>query len=153
MVRVKRARKASEKDQALTACTVEVARDLWIQALRCGAGVRFKAAGRSMEPAITQGAILLVSPHVRPSIGDIVLVCGGRGIFAHRLIGVQKDTIITRGDALEAPDPPLPPSALLGTVVSVRPGPMKYRVSGLLRRILKPCWKIARPLFTTASGA
>ena len=72
----------------------------------------------SMEPVIRPGDIVVVAPAKKPVPGDIVayvdpeLHC----IVVHRVISVNGDMFIAKGDANKAPDRPAPASTMLGRV-------------------------------------
>ena len=87
-----------------------------------GLGVRFRACGTSMVPAIRDGDLLHVQPVVVEKLreGDIVLFTAGRCFRAHRLILVDRtrDVFITRGDAGVEMDGALSSQQLLGKVVA-----------------------------------
>ena len=58
-----------------------------------GLGFRFRARGRSMQPAIQDGEILHVKPVSAEKLrrGDIVLFADRGHYKAHRLISVDRD--------------------------------------------------------------
>jgi hypothetical protein len=55
------------------------------------------------------------------SEGDIVLCSRNRRFSAHRVVGkgCRDSTILTRGDAMAQPDPPVPSRDLLGKVAFI----------------------------------
>jgi hypothetical protein len=94
--------------------------------LRDGQSVRFRAHGWSMFPAIRDGQMITVAPLRGAPVrtGDIVLYRHGRGVTAHRVIGLRVSRgrvvrIIARGDAAESADAPITPERLLGRVIAV----------------------------------
>ena len=103
--------------------------------LKNGRAVRFRAPGRSMHPTIRATEALVVSPIKPPdlSVGDIVLSRCGEKITAHRLVGIDAQTLaaempggpegrpmfILRGDACTACDIPVHADQILGKVVAV----------------------------------
>ncbi len=93
-----------------------------------GHAVRFRAAGDSMHPIIRCDDYLLVEPasKVRIRRGDVVLTLAERGLTAHRVIAVQGDTLITRGDNSGDCDFPVDAERILGRVTHVeRDGRMR----------------------------
>jgi hypothetical protein len=98
--------------------------------------VRLTVTGQCMQPALAHGEkVHLVRPaEHRPRVGDVVLARGPDGLRLHRLVwgppvappGTRWRTKADRGRLL---DPPLDPSDLLGTVVTVegRPGARSRR--------------------------
>lgn len=137
--------------------------------LEQGALLRFRAPGNSMHPFIENGDILVVEPSngAQAHIGDVIFYHRPDGrLIAHRLIRIQNQgdsvALITQGDSLRCPDPPLRPEQVLGRVIAVeRDGRFLGLDSGLnkamssswarlspssrwLRPILKPGWKLYR---------
>jgi len=95
------------------------------EVLRSSGTLRLQAAGRSMLPSIWPGDMLVVEPADRNSIGkgDIALFGRGRSLFAHRVVAkasaFESRQIITQGDGMPRPDPPVSDSELLGKVVYI----------------------------------
>ena len=101
--------------------------------LDLGQGVRFKANGWSMHPTICDGEMINVEPVLPSQVrhGDIILYRSPRGITAHRVVHIQKETnsvlspqfsllrFYTRGDSLTAEDFPVMSDQILGKVFSV----------------------------------
>ena len=102
-----------------------------------GHAVRFRAGGDSMHPIIKSEDYLHVEPAggTRIRRGDVVLTLAERGLTAHRVIAVQGDTLITRGDNSDECDFPVDVDRILGRVTHVeRHGRMRRvrRVSSVL---------------------
>ena len=89
--------------------------------LRDGYSVSFVVTGDSMHPTIRSGEHLHVRAVDRKSlrVGDIILVRAQRGLTAHRIITIDANRVVTRGDNAELPDPPLPLDDILGLVEAV----------------------------------
>ena len=91
------------------------------EVLRTSGALRLRVTGWSMLPTVMPGDILVIE-HISSatvSEGDIVLFVRDRRFFVHRVVtkGQTCDAaILTCGDAMPAPDPPVPPSDLLGKV-------------------------------------
>lgn len=76
--------------------------------------------GQSMEPSISMGDVVLTGPQggllsgeVEP--GTIVTYINGNTPVTHRVIAVEGNNIITKGDAVEDPDSkPVPISTICG---------------------------------------
>jgi hypothetical protein len=82
-----------------------------------------------MLPAIWPGDILDIRRCRIGAVrtGEIALFeCYGR-LVAHRVIGRQGSALITQGDTLPAPDPPVTEAELLGTVLMIRRGRRQFR--------------------------
>lgn len=77
--------------------------------------------GYSMAPALAAGDLIRVSPLAgAPSTGDTVVILLGGRLVAHRVVAVNDEVIVTRGDACAAADPQVPLAAVFGRVVEVR---------------------------------
>jgi signal peptidase I len=111
-----------------------------------GYGVRFRASGASMRPAICDGDVITVEPAAPASLvpGNVIVYRQLDRVFAHRLVSVGVDDggqgrLLLRGDATRFFDAPISPAQVLGEVVAVsrgsgRPGPQG--VFGMLGRVL-----------------
>ncbi|NIS82345.1 MAG: signal peptidase I [Anaerolineales bacterium] len=84
-------------------------------------------SGVSMEPALLAGDVVITRdvPADRVQVGDIVRFQLGSSYVLHRVMEIQKDgsqiQFITRGDANNVDDAPLPESELKGKVILVVP--------------------------------
>jgi signal peptidase len=84
-------------------------------------------SGVSMRPLLQAGDIVLTAP-VNPedvAVGDIIRFREGNSYVLHRVVAVHSEgaiLFITRGDANNVDDRPLPASALEGRVVKILPG-------------------------------
>lgn len=76
----------------------------------------------SMEPTIRVGSMILVQEYADYAPGDIVVYLGDDGkLIVHRLMSVEGDVAITKGDANVSEDEPIRTSQILGTVKAVIP--------------------------------
>ncbi len=84
-------------------------------------------AGRSMEPAIPMGALVILDPDAQAGVGDVVSIRTGSGtVVTHRVVDVVAlDGVThyrTKGDANGAPDPALVPAGrVIGRVAVAVP--------------------------------
>lgn len=63
--------------------------------------------GESMSPTLNIGdMVFLVKSEY--SVGDIVLWCSGFTCILHRVISINDETVVTKGDANDIPDVPVP---------------------------------------------
>ena len=89
------------------------------EVLRCSGTLRLQVTGWSMLPTIWPGDTLVIERAESNDIsrGDIVLFGREGRFFVHRVltIGVRSE-IVTKGDAMLAPDPPISETNLLGRV-------------------------------------
>ena len=116
----------------LTACAI-----IAVPALRHADWTFSGAEGTSMVPTVSPGDLVVAHP-IRPEDlkpGDLVMFQYGRAVVGHRLVsatttggpGASLDDaprwrLLTQGDALENPDPPVPGEALVGKIALVVPG-------------------------------
>ncbi len=108
-----------------------------------GIGISTVLSG-SMEPAIPVGALAIVrqSEDIQP--GDIVVYQSDSMLVLHRVVQRQGDTLITRGDANNAPDPAILMNSVKGELVAAiphlgrlvnfcrRPGVVVFLLAGLV---------------------
>lgn len=85
-----------------------------------GIGVSVVLSG-SMEPALSIGDLLIVRQQDSYQPDDIVVYQSGSVPVVHRIVSIEEETVVTRGDANNANDEPFPLSAVKGRVISVIP--------------------------------
>ena len=85
--------------------------------LRSSGALRLRVMGWSMFPSIRPGDTLVIHGAGRNAVsqGDVVLFRRDRRLFVHRVVS-KGGQLVTQGDSMSAPDPPVPESDLLGTV-------------------------------------
>jgi len=83
-----------------------------------GYSIRFRAGGRSMFPAISDGDIVEVSPQENVSTGDVVLISSDECLLAHRIVASDHGEFVTRGDSC-CEDDHTRHAAVLGRISSV----------------------------------
>jgi len=94
----------------------------WLGAWRFGHLRGLRVQTGSMQPLLKPGDVAIVQavPADRIRIGDVVsyasTVHQGE-IVSHRVIALEDGIMTTRGDALEATDPPVPTEAVIGRVL------------------------------------
>ena len=139
--------------------------ELISQILQGGHRVRFRAPGKSMQPAIIDGDGLIVDP-IGPAdikLGDIILYQAEDRIIAHRVMDIGKGEIpetkvtarmthylfILRGDAAYTYDEPVYPDQILGKIVAVErnghrinPYSSIYKLSCMVRILLSRIKKL-----------
>ena len=92
------------------------------EVLTSSGSLRLRVTGWSMLPAIFPGDTLVIEPARSESVGkgDIVLFRRDGRLFAHRVSGKSGSAsdfqIVTQGDGMRNPDPPVSSSQLLGKV-------------------------------------
>jgi len=96
--------------------------DLAREIVRSFGEVRLRVTGSSMLPAIRANDELVVHrcrfDEAVP--GEIVLFTRHHRLFAHRVVARTGGTLVTQGDGIADPDPPICASQLLGKVVRVQ---------------------------------
>jgi signal peptidase len=75
----------------------------------------------SMEPTIRIDDLILVAQQEDYQVDDIVVYQNGSMLVVHRIIELQPDTVITRGDANNTADEPFGVQLIKGKVVTVVP--------------------------------
>jgi len=95
--------------------------DLASEVLQRFGQLRLRVTGASMLPAVWPGDVVTIhrSRFSEVSRGDLVLFFRDRRFFVHRVLEVSGHSLLTRGDSVLGPDPPVSPDELLGRVVSI----------------------------------
>lgn len=78
----------------------------------------FKVATGSMEPNISENDIIVVKNHADYSKGDIITYEESNAYITHRIISINNNTIITKGDANNTNDAPIASDSVIGRVVA-----------------------------------
>jgi signal peptidase I len=114
--------------------------------LRRGHAVQFRVLGDSMHPVIREEDLVHVEPLSSFAVGDVVLTQADRRLTAHRVVSLQGDVVVTRGDNSPEDDAPADRARVLGVVTWVeRAGARRgvarehvvLRVARRLRRMLR----------------
>ena len=85
-----------------------------------GVGASVVLSG-SMEPALSVGDLLVFCEHKHYEEGDVVVYQSGRTPVVHRIVELDGETVITRGDANNAPDEPFGTAMIKGKVIASIP--------------------------------
>lgn len=98
--------------------------ELAADSLRASGRLRMRVAGSSMLPAIRPGDLVTVrrGAPAEARAGDVILFHRDGRFFTHRVVSRQGESLVTRGDAVAALDPPVQPGEFLGIVVSTQRG-------------------------------
>ena len=75
----------------------------------------------SMEPEISQGDLIFVKETLDYAENDIVVYQEGNMLVVHRIIQIQEDEIITKGDANNVTDKPIQKADIKGEVIAWLP--------------------------------
>ena len=81
----------------------------------------FEVATGSMEPTIDVGDVIIVKITNEVNENDIIVCNKDNAFITHRLIRIDEDNFITKGDANNTEDEPMDKSDLIGKVVSIIP--------------------------------
>ncbi len=81
----------------------------------------FEVATGSMSGAIEPGDAVVVKINADYQVGDVVTYASGDDFITHRIIAMNGDKIITKGDANNTNDSPITSSVILGKVIKVLP--------------------------------
>ena len=85
-----------------------------------GFGVTVVLSG-SMEPELSVDDLLIVKPADAYEVGDVVVFQTQRTAIVHRIVSINGDEIITRGDANISDDDPITKANIKGKVVCAIP--------------------------------
>lgn len=95
--------------------------ELAAEVLKSYRELRLRVTSSGALPAIWPGDILSTRPCVtaEAGLGDIVLFTRHSRLFAHRVISRSGECLVTRGDGVPEPDPPVQPCELIGRVFEI----------------------------------
>jgi hypothetical protein len=101
--------------------TAPEASQLIRDAVAAGGELWVSGSGQSMHPTVRHADPVLLAPLRGPvRRGDVVLVPLGPRLMLHRVVRVDRDAVITRGDARPRADAPIPRAAVIARAVAVR---------------------------------
>src|SRR4051812_7241980 len=90
-------------------------------AVRAGGELWVTGSGQSMHPTVRHADLVLVGPlQGRVRRGDVVLVPLGPRLMLHRVAHLDRDRVVTRGDARERNDAPVASSEIVARAIAVR---------------------------------
>ncbi len=75
----------------------------------------------SMEPALSVDDLVIVKNTRQFAPGDVIVFQSGNDLIIHRVVSIQDDTIITKGDANDVADDPISIQAVKGVMVCAIP--------------------------------
>ncbi len=90
----------------------------------------FEVRSGSMSPVIQTNDVVLVKIHDKYHVDDIVTFLYDGDYITHRVVQIQGDTIITKGDANNVYDVSVSSSVVVGRVVSI------WKNVGIWQRVL-----------------
>ena len=124
-------------------------------ALGAGGEMWVSGSGGSMHPTIRHADPVLLAPLGRGvRRGQVVLVPLGQRLMLHRVVDIQGDIVLTRGDARQRNDAPLPRRDVVARALAVRRQSgvttlvltLRFGVAPLVRFLLKETYRRARLL-------
>ena len=71
----------------------------------------------SMEPAFSKGDLIIVKETDEFDLNDIVVFESENSLVVHRVVGMGKDEVVTKGDANNTEDEPITRADVLGKVI------------------------------------
>lgn len=107
------------------------------EVLRKGAEFRFRASGTSMWPIIKDGDKLTIAPLSPDETrnGQVVAIVKDSTdhVYVHRIVDVQRDGVVTKGDNQQTYDPKADFDEIVGRVVQVHRGifPVPFGLTSL----------------------
>lgn len=91
----------------------------------------------SMEPAIRTDELIIVQAREDYEVGDVVVYQTGYTMVVHRIVAMDGQTVVTRGDANNTDDAPMELSCIKGKVIAHIP-----HVGAAVRVIKTPVFTI-----------
>ncbi len=91
--------------------------------------------GTSMEPTLQSGDLVIVIKKVSAediNVGDVIVYRRGGTLIIHRVLRVEDDTLITKGDNNWLPDPPVRFQSVIGKVLGLGGNVVKVPLVGYL---------------------
>ncbi|MBQ9784657.1 MAG: signal peptidase I [Clostridia bacterium] len=85
-----------------------------------GVGVTVVLSG-SMEPELSVGDLLIVAEEESYGVDDVIVFRDGYSAVVHRIVEVNGDEIVTRGDANNTNDEPITKKVIKGRVILAIP--------------------------------
>lgn len=104
---------------ALSAAELLAVADLW---KRTGRTLQARFTGDSMQPAIPSGSRLRLACGAAMSPGDVAAFVHDGHVLVHRVLAIAPPLVLTRGDAVVVPDPPVPLDRVFARVEAVQDG-------------------------------
>ena len=86
-----------------------------------GVGASVVLSG-SMEPSLSVDDLVFVKAEDSYDVGDVVVYQSGRSLVIHRILQIEGDAVVTKGDANNIEDAPIALADIKGRMVGVVPG-------------------------------
>ena len=94
----------------------------------------------SMWPVLQEDDLVLMRglKGREAKVGQIIIFKNSRGFTIHRLIRKEKGKLVTKGDANNIEDQPIPEQDVIGRIVYFRDKPLRFPKLGLVTRYIGP---------------
>lgn len=76
----------------------------------------------SMEPTFTVNDLLIIKEQDNYNVGDIITFTEGKALITHRIVEIESDRIITKGDNNNTEDSAITPDKIQGKAIKIIPG-------------------------------
>jgi len=89
----------------------------------------------SMWPALKRGDLILIKGidgKEEIQVGDIVVYKNPKGFTIHRVIEMNEDTIVTKGDANNTNDSPVGYEEIIGKTLTIKNKPLRIPLLGMV---------------------
>ena len=88
----------------------------------------------SMWPALKEGDLVLIKAVDKEELqtGDVVVYQNPKGFTIHRIVKLNENTLITKGDANNVNDNPVEYKQIVGRVVEFRNSPLRIPYLGMI---------------------
>lgn len=89
----------------------------------------------SMWPELKKGDLILIkgiSSKDEISIGDIIVFKNPKGFTIHRVVKLNENTLVTKGDANNVEDTPIKYEEIIGEIVSFGNKPLRIPALGMI---------------------
>jgi signal peptidase I len=100
---------------------------------------RLHVNGGSMQPFIQRGDWVVIEPVKAPEMlkkGEIILFSRGNEFVIHRIIKLEDEKIITRGDWTRIKDPPISHNDVVGKVIEIEKTYLKIKLTNPFFRLI-----------------
>lgn len=98
----------------------------------------FEVATGSMEPTIHVGDVIIVKITNDVEENDIIVCKADNAFITHRLLEIQNNKLITKGDANNTNDEPMDRANLIGEVVNIIPNFSLWKKIIFLPQVIIP---------------
>jgi len=96
-----------------------------------------KVVGNSMFPLIRKGDWIYIEPITENNLqsGDIILFSVNQRFVVHRIVNIENDQLVTKGDWSRSLDPSITKVNVIGKLVAIKKGKYKLTLNHPFLRI------------------